>query len=56
MSGVVLDEDYKDMLELFDKALIEAETQMFKSQLQVAQHLGINRNTLRKKIDELGLN
>jgi DNA-binding NtrC family response regulator len=47
--------DYRDMLEYFDRALIKAQTKKFGSQLQVASHLGINRNTLRKKIEQYEL-
>lgn len=47
--------DYRDLLPIFDESLIRAETKKFKSQLQVAKYMGLNRNTLRKKIEELGL-
>lgn len=43
---------YKEYLELYEKPLIEAGLQKFGSQLQLSQVLGINRNTLRKKIHE----
>ena len=43
---------YKEHLELYEKPLIEAGLKKFGSQLQLSQVLGINRNTLRKKIHE----
>ena len=43
---------YREHLELYEKPLIEAGLKKFGSQLQLAQVLGINRNTLRKKIHE----
>jgi len=46
---------YKEYLELYEKPLIEAGLQKFGSQLQLSQILGINRNTLRKKIYEHGI-
>ncbi len=46
---------YKEYLELYEKPLIEAGLQKFGSQLQLSQILGINRNTLRKKIHEHGI-
>ena len=47
--------DYKDLLEIFEIPLIKAARGRFKSQLQMAQKLNINRNTLRKKINQYGL-
>ncbi len=44
--------NYKDHLGLFEKPLIEAGLKKYGSQLQLSQVLGINRNTLRKKIHE----
>jgi DNA-binding NtrC family response regulator len=46
---------YKEFLYLYEKPLIEAGLQKYKSQLKLAEVLGINRNTLRKKVNELGL-
>ena len=43
---------YKEHIHLFERPLIEAGLKKFGSQLQLSQILGINRNTLRKKIHE----
>ncbi|AKF24588.1 Fis family transcriptional regulator [Sulfurovum lithotrophicum] len=43
---------YKEYLELYEKPLIEAGLKKYGSQLKLSQVLGINRNTLRKKIHE----
>jgi len=43
---------YKEHIALYEVPLIEAGLAKFKSQLQLSQVLGINRNTLRKKIHE----
>ncbi len=48
--------DYKEYLPLYEKPLIEAGLKKFGSQLKLSAILGINRNTLRKKIYELGIN
>ncbi|MDQ7085276.1 MAG: helix-turn-helix domain-containing protein [Sulfurovum sp.] len=45
-------DEYKAYLGLYEKPLIEAGLEKFGSQLQLSQVLGINRNTLRKKIHE----
>jgi len=42
---------YKDLLYLFEVPLIKASTKKYKSQVQIAKHLGLNRITLRKKLD-----
>ncbi len=42
--------DYHHHLGLFEKPLLEAGLHVFGSQLRLAEALGINRNTLRKKI------
>ena len=42
---------YKDLLYLYEVPLIKAATTKYKSQVQVAKNLGLNRITLRKKID-----
>ena len=43
---------YREYLELYEKPLIKAGLDKYGSQLQLSQVLGINRNTLRKKIHE----
>jgi DNA-binding NtrC family response regulator len=43
---------YREYLGLYERPLIEAGLHKFGSQLQLSQVLGINRNTLRKKIHE----
>ena len=43
---------YSEYLGLYEKPLIEAGLEKFGSQLQLSKVLGINRNTLRKKIHE----
>ncbi|WP_294888499.1 Fis family transcriptional regulator [Sulfurimonas sp. RIFCSPLOWO2_12_36_12] len=42
--------DYKNFLHLYEIPIIKAGLQRFKSQLQLSDKLGLNRNTLRKKI------
>lgn len=44
--------DYRDFLHLYEVPLIRAGMKRFKSQLQLSERLGLNRNTLRKKIAE----
>lgn len=44
--------DYRSFLHLYEVPLIRAGLKRFKSQLQLAERLGLNRNTLRKKIAE----
>lgn len=44
--------DYRDLLYLFDVPLIKAGFKTFGSQLAMAEKFGLNRNTLRKKIQE----
>ena len=43
---------YREYLGIYERPLIEAGLKKFGSQLQLSQILGINRNTLRKKIHE----
>ncbi len=43
---------YKEMLKVFEKPLLRIGLKLYKSQLKLADILGINRNTLRKKINE----
>lgn len=47
--------DYKKFLPLYEKPLIEAGLKKYGSQLKLSDILGINRNTLRKKIYELSI-
>lgn len=42
--------DYRDFLYLYEVPLIKAGLNKYKSQLKLADKLGLNRNTLRKKI------
>ena len=44
--------DYRNFLYLYEAPLIKAGLKKFKSQLQLSDKLGLNRNTLRKKIAE----
>ena len=44
--------DYSNHLYIYEVPLIRAGLKKFKSQLQLADRLGLNRNTLRKKIAE----
>jgi DNA-binding protein Fis len=43
---------YRELLPLFEKPLILAGLDKFKSQLKLSSILGLNRNTLRKKMQE----
>jgi DNA-binding protein Fis len=44
--------DYRHFLHRYEVPLIRAGIKRFKSQLQLSDKLGLNRNTLRKKIAE----
>lgn len=44
--------DYRKFLYLYEVPLIRSGLKKFKSQLQLSDRLGLNRNTLRKKISE----
>ena len=44
--------DYREFLHLYEVPLIRAGLKRFKSQLKLSDRLGLNRNTLRKKIAE----
>ncbi len=44
--------DYRNLIYLYETPLIRAGLHKFKSQLQLSNRLGLNRNTLRKKIAE----
>jgi DNA-binding protein Fis len=45
-------DNYREHLGIYEKPLIEAGLKKYGSQLQLSAVLGINRNTLRKKIHE----
>ena len=47
--------DYRDNLYIYEIPLINAGFLKFKSQLKIAESFGLNRNTLRKKINEYKL-
>ena len=47
---------YREHLFLYEKPLIEAGLKKYKSQLKLSNILGLNRNTLRKKIQEHEIN
>ena len=42
---------YRDLVYLFEAPLLRASQKKYKSQLQMAKHLGLNRITLRKKLE-----
>ncbi|AXH10768.1 Fis family transcriptional regulator [Malaciobacter halophilus] len=42
---------YKDFVYLFEVPLLKAAKKKYKSQVQMAKHLGLNRITLRKKLE-----
>jgi len=44
--------DYRNFIYLYEAPLINAGIEKFKTQLQLSDKLGLNRNTLRKKIAE----
>lgn len=46
---------YRDFLEIYERPLLQAGLAKFKSQLKLSSVLGLNRNTLRKKIHEHNL-
>jgi len=46
---------YRDLLPIFEVPLLKAGKRAFKSQLQMSKKFDINRNTLRKKLSENGL-
>lgn len=42
---------YRDLVYLFEAPLLRASQKKYKSQLQMSRHLGLNRITLRKKLE-----
>ncbi len=44
--------DYRDQLYLFDVPMLRCGFKKFKSQLSMSEKFGLNRNTLRKKIND----
>ncbi len=46
---------YRDLLGIFERPLIKAGLSRYRSQLKLSNVLGLNRNTLRKKIHEHNL-
>jgi DNA-binding NtrC family response regulator len=48
-------DDYKDLLEIFEIPMLKASKRRYSSQLKMAQKLNINRNTLRKKLNQYNL-
>ena len=45
------EDSYKDFLYLLEVPILRAASKKYKSQVQMAKHLGLNRITLRKKLD-----
>lgn len=45
------EDSYKDFLFLLEVPMLKAAAKKYKSQVQMAKHLGLNRITLRKKLD-----
>ena len=43
--------NYRDFLYLFEAPLLKSAQKLYKSQVQMAKHLGLNRITLRKKLE-----
>jgi DNA-binding NtrC family response regulator len=46
--------DYRDLIYLFDLPLFQAGLAKYGSQLKISEKFGLNRNTIRKKIQDLG--
>ncbi len=51
LSNMHGENSYKDFLYLLEVPLLKASQKRYKSQVQMAKHLGLNRITLRKKLD-----
>ena len=49
--NLVGENSYKDLSYIFEVPLLKASMNKYKSQVQVSKHLGINRITLRKKLE-----
>jgi DNA-binding protein Fis len=44
--------NYRDFSYIFEAPLLKSAQRKYKSQLQMAKYLGLNRITLRKKLDQ----
>jgi len=44
--------NYRDFIYLYEAPLLKASQKKYKSQLQMSKHLGLNRITLRKKLEQ----
>lgn len=51
MDNMEGENSYRDFQYLFEAPLLKASQRKYKSQVQMAKHLGLNRITLRKKLD-----
>lgn len=51
----IIQQGYKENISIVEIPLIEIGMKIFNSQLQLSKALGINRNTLRKKINEYSI-
>jgi len=51
LSNMQGENSYKDFLYLLEVPILKAANKKYKSQVQIAKHLGLNRITLRKKLD-----
>ena len=51
LSNLEGENSYRDLEYLFEAPLLRASQKKYKSQLQMAKHLGLNRITLRKKLE-----
>ena len=55
LRNIEKESNYAKNLSLFEIPFIKAGLEKYRSQLQLSNALGINRNTLRKKVDEYGI-